>query len=66
MKHRVAGRRLNRDQGARRALFRNLISDLIRHERIQTTEAKARAMRGDAEKIIAGRLAFSTSGLAYR
>jgi len=52
MKHRVAGRRLNRDQGARRALFRNLISDLIRHERIQTTEAKARAIRGDAEKII--------------
>ncbi len=52
MKHRVAGRRLKRDQGARRALFRNLISDLIRHERIQTTEAKARAIRGDAEKII--------------
>jgi large subunit ribosomal protein L17 len=36
----------------RRALFRNLISELIRHERIQTTEAKARAIRGDAEKMI--------------
>jgi large subunit ribosomal protein L17 len=52
MRHRIAGRRLKRDQGARRALFRNLISDLIRHERIQTTEARARAIRGDAEKII--------------
>jgi large subunit ribosomal protein L17 len=36
----------------RRALFRNLISELIRHERIRTTEAKARAVRSDAEKII--------------
>jgi len=36
----------------RRALFRNLISELIRHERIRTTEAKARAIRADAEKII--------------
>ncbi|MGC8786400.1 MAG: 50S ribosomal protein L17 [Anaerolineae bacterium] len=48
----MAGRYLSRDTGARRALFRNLISELIRHERIQTTEAKARAIRGDAEKMI--------------
>jgi large subunit ribosomal protein L17 len=52
MKHRVAGRRLNRDQGARNALRRVLISELIRHERIRTTEAKARAIRGETEKII--------------
>jgi large subunit ribosomal protein L17 len=52
MRHRVAGRHLSRDTGMRRALFRNLISELIRHERIQTTEAKARAIRGDAEKMI--------------
>ena len=52
MKHRVAGRHLNRDAGTRRALFRNLISELIRHERIRTTEAKARAVRSDVEKII--------------
>ena len=52
MRHRVAGRRLNRSTGMRRALFRNLISALIRHERIRTTEAKARAIRGDAEKLI--------------
>ncbi len=52
MRHRVAGRNLRRNMGQRRALFRLLISDLIRDERIETTEAKARAIRGDAEKII--------------
>ncbi|HUT15163.1 MAG TPA: 50S ribosomal protein L17 [Anaerolineae bacterium] len=52
MRHRVAGRRLNRSTGMRRALFRNLISALIRHEKIRTTEAKARAIRADAEKLI--------------
>jgi large subunit ribosomal protein L17 len=52
MRHRVAGRHLKRDQGARQALFRNLIRELFRHERIRTTEGKARAIRGDAEKLI--------------
>ncbi len=52
MRHRVAGRRLKRSTGMRRALFRNLISELIRHERIRTTEAKARSVRSDVEKII--------------
>ena len=52
MRHRVAGRHLKRNSGTRRMLFRNLINELIRHERIQTTEAKARAIKGDAEKII--------------
>ena len=52
MRHRVAGRHLNRSTGVRNRLFRNLISQLIRYERIQTTAAKAAAMRGDAEKII--------------
>jgi large subunit ribosomal protein L17 len=36
----------------RQALFRNLISDLIRYERIETTDAKARAIKADAEKLI--------------
>jgi len=52
MRHRKAGRHLKRNTGERKALFRNLISDLIRHERIETTEAKARAIKGDAEKMI--------------
>jgi large subunit ribosomal protein L17 len=52
MKHRVAGRRLKRAGGVRQALFRNLISDLMRYEKVRTTQAKARAMRGDAERVI--------------
>ena len=52
MRHRVAGRRLGRSSGHRRALRRNLITELFRHERIRTTEAKAKAIRSDAEKLI--------------
>ncbi len=52
MRHRVAGRHLKRDSSHRKALFRNLITDLLRHERIETTEAKAKAIRADAEKLI--------------
>jgi large subunit ribosomal protein L17 len=52
MRHRVKGRHLNRPSGQRRALYRNLITELLRHERIRTTEAKAKAIRGQAEKLI--------------
>jgi large subunit ribosomal protein L17 len=52
MRHRVAGKRLGRSTGHRKALRRNLIKDLFRHERIRTTLAKAQAIRGDAERII--------------
>lgn len=52
MRHRIVGRRLGRDSGHRKALFRNLIRELYLHERITTTEAKARAIRSDAEKLI--------------
>ncbi len=52
MRHRVAGRRLNRSKGHREALRRNLITELLRHERIRTTRAKARAIRGASEKLI--------------
>jgi large subunit ribosomal protein L17 len=52
MRHKVAGRRLNRSSGHRQALFKNLITELFRHRRITTTEAKARAVRGEAEKLI--------------
>lgn len=38
--------------GQRRALFRNLITSLLQHERIKTTEAKAKAVRSDVEKMI--------------
>ncbi len=43
---------LGRDSGHRKALFRNLIRELYIHGRITTTEAKARAIRADAEKLI--------------
>jgi large subunit ribosomal protein L17 len=52
MRHHVAGRKLNRSSGNRTALRRNLVTALIQHERIETTEAKARAIRGQAEKLI--------------
>ena len=52
MRHKVAGKKLGRSSGARTALRRNLIRQLFIHERIRTTEAKAAAVRGDAERII--------------
>ncbi len=52
MRHRVSGRKLNRDSAHRGALRKNLIADLIAYEKIVTTEAKARAIRPSAEKII--------------
>jgi large subunit ribosomal protein L17 len=52
MRHRVAGKRLGRTKGQRIALRRSLINQLFEHERLQTTEAKARAIRPDAEKLI--------------
>ena len=52
MRHRVAGKKLSRSTGHRTALRRNLVSELIRHERIRTTRAKAQAIRGQAEKMI--------------
>ena len=52
MRHGKAGRHLGRSSGHRRALYRNLITELFRHERIQTTEAKARAVRPLAERLV--------------
>ena len=52
MRHRVAGRKLGRSGGHRKALYRNLVTDLLRYERITTTEAKAKEARGLAERVI--------------
>ena len=52
MRHRTFGRRLNKSGSHRKALRRNLINDLFTYERINTTEAKARAIRGEAERVI--------------
>jgi large subunit ribosomal protein L17 len=48
----MAGHRLGRTSGARLALRRNLVRQLLTHDRIRTTRAKAAAIRGEAEKII--------------
>lgn len=45
-------RKLGRDSSARKALFRDLVTDLFIHERIQTTHAKAKEVRSIAEKLI--------------
>ena len=52
MRHRVHGRRLNRDTAHRMALRKNLVADLICHEQLLTTEAKARMLGPAAEKMI--------------
>lgn len=52
MRHRVGGAKLGRPTAQRTALFRNLAGDLLRYEKIQTTEAKAKALRGVVERII--------------
>lgn len=52
MRHRVAGRKLSRESGHRMALHRNLVADLLRYEKIVTTEAKAKEARPLAEKVI--------------
>ena len=52
MRHRKAGRKLSRSSGHRSGLYKNLITELFRHERIRTTEAKAKGIQGKAEKLI--------------
>ena len=52
MRHKIAGRKLGRSTAHRRALYRNLVTDLLGYEKITTTEAKAKEVRGLAEKMI--------------
>jgi len=52
MRHRKAGRKLSRSPSHRRALLRNLVTSLFRHEEILTTHAKAKTARPIAEKMI--------------
>jgi large subunit ribosomal protein L17 len=52
MRHRKSGRKFNRTPAHRKAMFRNMASALIQHGRIQTTEAKAKELRGVVEKLV--------------
>ena len=69
MRHRIAGRKLGRPTAHRWALFRNLVADLVKYEKIVTTEAKAKEIRGLAEKVITlgkeGSLASRRRALAF-
>lgn len=52
MRHNVSGRKLNRTPAHRKMLYRNLVTALFKHERIQTTVPKAKEARQVAEKLI--------------
>jgi len=52
VRHRKRGRQLGRNSKHRLALFRNLVTSLMEHERIETTEAKAKELRGITDKLI--------------
>ena len=52
MKKNVFGRKFKRDKNERKALFKSLMSALVMSERIQTTEAKAKAIRPEIEKLV--------------
>ena len=52
MRHRKAGRRLGRNSAHRKAMYRNMVTSLMVHGQIQTTEAKAKELRRIADKVI--------------
>jgi large subunit ribosomal protein L17 len=52
VRHQMGARKLGRPTDHRLALIRNQITDLLRYEKIRTTEAKARELRREAEKVI--------------
>ena len=52
MRHLKSGRKLSRTSAHRKAMFRNMVTSLLRHERITTTAAKAKELRGHVERTI--------------
>jgi large subunit ribosomal protein L17 len=52
MRHRIAGRKLGRTTSHRVAMLRNLVTSLLEHEKVKTTDAKAKELRPLAEKLI--------------
>jgi large subunit ribosomal protein L17 len=69
VRHRWGGRKLGRPTSHRRALLRNQSTDLLRYEKIKTTEAKAKELRGEVEHLItlakAGTLHARRQAYAY-
>lgn len=69
MRHLKAGRKLNRTSAHRKALFRNLVTSLIEHEQVRTTDAKAKELRRVADRMVTlgkrGTLHARRQALAY-
>jgi large subunit ribosomal protein L17 len=69
MRHRNSGKQLGRNSSHRRALLRNMVTSLFKYEQIETTDAKAKAIRPVAEKMITlakrGDLHSRRQALAY-
>jgi len=69
MRHKIAGRKLSRATEHRWALYRNQVTALLAHEKVTTTEAKAKEVRSLAEKMITlgkdGSLASRREALAF-
>lgn len=64
MRHRKSGRKFGMDSSARKAMFRNMVTSLLRHEQIRTTEERAKELRRFVERVITlGRNAPSLDGL---
>ncbi|MEA2096633.1 MAG: 50S ribosomal protein L17 [Candidatus Cloacimonadota bacterium] len=53
MRHKVSGRKFGRETGHRNLMLKNLVASLVKHERINTTQAKAKEIRSLAERVIA-------------
>jgi large subunit ribosomal protein L17 len=69
MRHRKAGKKLGRDSSHRKAMLRNMVTSLFRHEQLETTDAKAKQLKPAAEKMITlakrGDLHARRQALAY-
>ena len=69
MRHLNAGRKLNRTGAHRKALFRNLVTSLLEHEHVRTTDAKAKELRSVADRMVTlgkrGTLHARRQALAY-
>lgn len=69
MRHLKSGRKLNRSSAHRKAMFRNMVTSLLLHERVQTTDAKAKELRRWAERMVTlgkrGGLHARRQALAY-
>ncbi|HEY7833232.1 MAG TPA: bL17 family ribosomal protein [Ktedonobacterales bacterium] len=65
MRHRIAGNRIGMPEPQRRAAFRSLIDGLYVHERIHTTQARAKAVQGEAEHLITTAIRGHKAAMAH-